>query len=90
MSGDLIQSMNGFASESVRIEPADLIPHTIFNGKNTGTFKISKKYDEDRSKGIKKDCDALLASSQNLRAMTNTLQSKIDSLENIMGIYSGK
>ena len=54
------------------------------------TFKLSKKYDEDRSKAIKKDCDALLASSQNLRSLTNILKSKIDSLENIMGIYSGK
>jgi hypothetical protein len=45
MSGDLIQSMNGYGSETVTIEPHDLIPHTIFNGKNTGTFKISKKSD---------------------------------------------
>ena len=44
------------------------------------TFKLSKKYDEDRSLAIKKDCDALLASSQNLRAMATTLQSKIDGL----------
>lgn len=54
------------------------------------TFKLAKKYDEDRSKALKKDCDALQASSKNLKAMTSLLQQKLDNLENVMGIYSGR
>ena len=44
------------------------------------TFKLAKKYDEDRSKALKKDCDALQSSSKNLKTMASTLQFKIDQL----------
>ena len=54
------------------------------------TFKLAKKYDEDRSLALKKDCDCLLKSTQNLRSMCSLLQAKLDNLENVMGIYSGK
>lgn len=54
------------------------------------TFKLAKKYDEDRTLALKKDCDALRQSSQNIRNMCSIIQSKMDNLENIMGIYSGK
>ena len=53
-------------------------------------FKLGKKYDEDRCLAIKKDCDSLRASTTNLRSLCSTLQSKMDKLENVMGIYSGK
>ena len=53
-------------------------------------FKLGKKYDEDRSLALKKDCDALQASTNNLRGLTSTLQAKMDNLETVMGIYSGK
>lgn len=54
------------------------------------TFKLAKKYDEDRSVALKKDCDALRASSNTLKNMCATLNAKLDALENTMGIYSGK
>ena len=54
------------------------------------TFKLAKKYDEDRTLALKKDCDALRQSSISLRNLCSLLQSKMDNLENVMGIYSGK
>jgi hypothetical protein len=54
------------------------------------TFKLAKKYDEDRNMALKKDCDALRTSSATLKGMCCTLGSKLDALENIMGIYSAK
>ena len=54
------------------------------------TFKLAKKYDEDRNLALKKECDALTKSSVQLRSMVSSLQAKLDGLENVMGIYSGK
>ena len=54
------------------------------------TFKLAKKYDEDRCLALKKDCDSLMKNTQELRSMCSTLQAKLDGLENVMGIYSGK
>ena len=53
-------------------------------------FKLSRNHDEEKSRALKADCDALTKSSRDLRHMMGELMLRVDKCEQVMGIYSGK